>query len=88
MRIRYEDLVADPDAITAGIRAFTGLSASGMAAPQHAIGGNPVRFREGPLRLRVDQEWLSGMSRSDERLVTGITAPLLRRYGYPLRERR
>ena len=88
IRVRYEDLVADPAGVVNGIRTLTGTSASGAGVAQHAIGGNPVRFREGPLRLRVDQEWLSSMTRGDERLVTGITAVLLRRYGYPLREQR
>jgi hypothetical protein len=87
MRIRYEDMVADPAAAIRAIRDLAGVSpAAGVA--QHAIGGNPVRFREGPLRLRVDQDWLSGMTRGEERLVTGITAPLLRRYGYQLRSNR
>lgn len=87
MRIRYEDLVADPTGIIRGIRELAGVSSAAAGVAQHAIGGNPVRFREGPLRLRADQDWLSGMTRGEERLVTGITAPLLRRYGYPLRGR-
>jgi len=88
MRIRYEDLVADPAGAIRAIRDLAAVSSPAAAVAQHAIGGNPVRFQEGPLRLRVDQDWLSGMTRGEERLVTGITAPLLRRYGYPLRERR
>jgi len=87
MRVRYEDLVADPAGVLRGIRGFSGVTSSAAGAAQHAIGGNPVRFSEGPLRLRVDQEWLSSMTRGEERLVTGMTALLLRRYGYPLRPR-
>jgi hypothetical protein len=49
---------------------------------QHTVAGNPVRMRTGPVTLRVDDAWRSGMRPSDRRLVTLLTYPLLARYGY------
>jgi hypothetical protein len=36
------------------------------------------------VELRPDHEWISRMSPRDKTLVTSLTLPLLRRYGYPV----
>jgi hypothetical protein len=92
VRVRYEDLVADPRAELRRIAAFAGLSATAVAVPgqatsdasRHGIGGNPIRFRPGQPTVRADDEWLRRMRPGDRRVVTGLTAVLLRRYGYPV----
>src|SRR5581483_9155481 len=89
--VRYEDLVAHPRATLETIAARIGTTvpdalfpAEGTVAlgPQHLAAGNPMRFDRGEVELKADEEW------RDHRTpvaVTALTAPLLLRYGYPLR---
>lgn len=94
-RMRYEDLVTDPDASLAAITAWTLVDeASSVAAGAddikpfpHDISGNPLRFATTPLVVREDIEWRHAMGRRDRRIVTLVTAPLLARYGYLGRRR-
>ncbi len=51
-------------------------------APSHTVAGNPGRFEVGPIALRADDEWRSQMSTLDRSIVTVLSWPLLRRYGY------
>jgi hypothetical protein len=84
-RITYEALVADPDATVERIaRAVVGSGAiAGPLQPtNHTVGGNPMRFETGALEIRPDVEWRTGMSAHDRRVVTALTWPLLRLYGY------
>jgi len=96
--MRYEALVRDPvreieralrsrvpEALAAGLDRLRGPSVE--LGTQHTVAGNPVRFRSGPLELAPDEEWRARMPRGDQRLVAAMTAPLLARYGYPLRTR-
>ena len=48
----------------------------------HTVMGNPVRMHQGSLQLRLDDEWRSAMSPRQRRIVSLLTKPLLRRYGY------
>ncbi len=48
----------------------------------HTVMGNPVRMHQGSLQLRLDDEWRSAMSPGQRRIVSLLTGPLLRRYGY------
>ena len=48
----------------------------------HTVMGNPVRMHQGSLQLRLDDEWRSAMSPRQRRIVSLLTRPLLRRYGY------
>jgi hypothetical protein len=94
-RIRYEDFVAEPQAAIAGLLAnyewadgqsgtVTGREV--VLEPAHTVSGNPVRFRHGVLRIERDDEWREAMRRGDRRAVTALTWPLLRRYGYHVRD--
>jgi hypothetical protein len=98
LRVRYEDLLADPartlQRILRGVGIAQGDSAlhfltDGSAAlrPSHTVDGNPMRFERGPVRLRLDDEWRTSLGRRDRVLVSLLTAPVLARYGY-LPERR
>lgn len=92
--VRYEDLVADPEAAVRRLLAFAGLSAGPGdlehlrpgeidLAPGHLVAGNPMRFRTGHLELRLDEDWRDAMPARDRRLVDTLTAGLRRRHGYP-----
>lgn len=95
LRIRYEDLATDPQAAMDRMtdlleRPRVALAMDGDTLdlqPTHTAGGNPSRIRSGPTTVRPDERWRDELSHRDERLVTAITAPLLGRYGYPLRPR-
>ena len=84
LRVRYEDLVTDPDDVVRSTCAVLGNpgDASSIAVPRHSISGNPMRFESGPLRVQLDDEWIKALATGDRRLVTLATAPLLARYGY------
>jgi UDP-N-acetylglucosamine transferase subunit ALG13 len=88
---RYEDIVRDPRAGLRRILDFAGLRGAGldflegdtaMLVPNHSVDGNPMRFAQGPLSIRADEEWRSRLDERDRRVVSAITGPLLRRYGY------
>ena len=53
----------------------------------HTVAGNPARHRHGLVPMRLDDEWRTAMPTRDRRLVTAMTYPLLRRYGYPVEAR-
>lgn len=91
--LRYEDLVADPRAALTRIGDLVGepldldrLVQSGelTLSTTHAVSGNPDRFRTGTVPLRPDDGWRTAMPRRKRLVATAITAPLLRRFGYPL----
>ena len=88
LRVRYEDVIARPDHELARIGNLAGMpmtAAETAHCGYHGVAGNPVRFDSAPLRLRLDDAWRQELSARNRRIVTGLTAVLLRRYGYPLR---
>lgn len=97
LRVRYEDFVRDPEQTLRMAAGFIGepnvsLPFKGGTTVQlgtnHTAGGNPDRLNAGPVKLRIDDEWINGQSRSDWWTVTGMTLPMLRMYGYPIMMRR
>lgn len=95
-RVRYEDLLADPRQTVRELAAFAGLNINAnplhfLAAthvdlhPGHSAAGNPMRFSTGRVPLRADDAWHHALPTPQRRLVGAVCAPLLRRYGYPLR---
>ena len=93
LRLRYEDFCARPVASMDRLLSMMGVAGrppfenadTVRLKPNHIVAGNPSRFTVGSVRIRVDEEWKTTMSRRDQLLVTGTTWPLLRRYGYSLR---
>lgn len=93
VRVTYEALTSDPDATLRAICSAVGgvdpdaLRLHGDRAIElpttHAVSGNPSRYRTGVVELRTDSEWQESMDPATARTVTLLTAPLLRRYGYP-----
>jgi hypothetical protein len=92
-RVRYEDLVADPQAnlrkilcnlyLTPTDQELGFLTAAAAELPvTHAFSGNPG-FQPGPLALRpADDDWRAAMSVSQRAMISAVTWPLLARYGY------
>lgn len=91
-RMRYEDLVADP---TGSIEsAWQALDLPGCPdipmvdthtvnlGPSHSVAGNPMRFRTGVTRLRADDAWRTEMPTRDRRVVTAMSYPVLKSFGY------
>lgn len=93
LRLRYEDLVADPRAAMHAILRLSGREAAeeelafitpdGVErAVSHAPAGGRVRFRTGPMPLRLDEKWRHELSAARQRMTAAVCWPLMRRYGY------
>ncbi len=93
-RLRYEDFVTDPveSLVTATGSLGLALTATDLPTvdggrlelgPSHGLSGNPGRFRSGTIELRRDDGWTAQMRATDRAVVTALTVPLLRAYGYP-----
>ena len=91
--VRYEGLVRSPRIELERILERAGVPPAGEALsfirghevalrPNHTVAGNPMRFRVGNIRLRMDDEWKSKFPSGHRRLVSFLTQPLLVRYGY------
>lgn len=90
-RLRYESLVTDPRAELLRITRFARSPDTDLANIRdgeadlpagHLVAGNRMRLVQGPVRIRLDDEWRSGLSVAQRRLVTLLAWPLLRIYGY------
>lgn len=91
--VRYEDLVRSPGRELARIIEDLDLPAAPALIEQlaqgsvcletdHTVAGNPVRFRTGELVLKQDNEWRSAMAPWRRGLVSAMTWPGLRSFGY------
>jgi hypothetical protein len=93
--VQYEKLVSDPET---QLRRVLGLyDDSGRTldflrgknavelGPTHTVSGNPIRFKNGLMQLRLDEEWRTRMPGRDRLLVSMAAAPLLHHFGYDLR---
>jgi hypothetical protein len=92
LRLRYEDFVADPRSSFGRILDLLDEDAEPPLAGEgevklgvsHTVSGNPNRFQTGSVALKPDTEWMREMDHRDRGLVTALTYPMLRRYGYPV----
>lgn len=93
MAVRYESFVEQPGRVVAAVARFAALDVDDRAisfvhgtelelAPAHTASGNPLRFRSGRIQLRQDDAWQEELPQADQRLVTALTFPQLRAYGY------
>ncbi|WP_010147530.1 sulfotransferase domain-containing protein [Serinicoccus profundi] len=89
--LRYEDWVRAPRAATADILRACDLEPTPVDAitdtavtlvTNHTCSGNPLRFRTGEVRIRLDERWREDLPTSSNRLVTAMTLPLLRLFHY------
>lgn len=90
LRLRYEDYVEHSDEALGALEQLTGLDMSGLreavaagAEMQigHTAAGNRVRMN-GPVRMRLDRDWMERLSASDQDTCWRLAGWLLRRYGY------
>ena len=91
---RYEALAADPRGQLVTLLEHLQLTAPGQELdfldgaradlrPTHGIAGNPMLFdRAAGVSLRVDDAWRTSMSRRRQLMVSTLTWPMLKRYGY------
>lgn len=90
VRIRYEDLVADPEAALGPLAARLGLELPPMMRPpssvklgvDHTVAGNPMRFQTGAIQLKLDQRWQRDLDPVRRRMITTTTWPLRHVYDY------
>lgn len=94
VRIRYEDLVLQPERELRRVLALEHadpdaggldfLTPEGVVIPAtHSIASGRIRLQTGVIPLRLDDAWRTAMPARDQRLVGAITALSRRRYGYP-----
>jgi Sulfotransferase family len=91
-RLLYEQLLTDPVETTRSLAGFLDLPTASITdflsptevrvGPTHQIAGNPMRFHSGTVPLRRDDAWRQKLPARDRRVVTALTAPLMRSYGY------
>lgn len=91
--IRYEDFAADPLGTLQRLARTTGSDWAGSSAvdratlnlhASHSAFGNPCRFVAGSVPIAPDVQWRDEMSHFRFGLVTLMTIPLLRQYGYTI----
>ena len=95
LRVRYEDLIADPTAVLTSIWRFAEEPVDvsfvqgrrALIGPLHTSWGNPNRFERGEIELHEDDAWRREMAVGWRALSTLLTWPWLVHYGY-LRRRR
>ncbi|NUN49013.1 MAG: sulfotransferase [Candidatus Brocadiae bacterium] len=90
-RVRYEDLARDPAGTLTGILEWMGESSPDLGFLRndrasmkldHTVAGNPMRFNQGSLEIRQDDEWRREMGAAARCCVTLLTWPWLLRHGY------
>jgi hypothetical protein len=90
---RYEDFVREPRAFMRRALGWLGVNAidSDLSfaggggvdlAVNHSVAGNDMRFVNGHVALREDDKWRSALKPASRRLVTVMSWPLLKRWGY------
>ncbi len=94
--VRYEDFVRRPRQTILAIAELVGERLGSLPlvgertvrlATNHTAGGNRMRFTGGDIELRADDRWLTEQRWVDRLLTTGLTLPMLRRYGYAVGRR-
>jgi len=92
--VRYEDFVSAPaEHVRRLVAVVDGSAAPEPEAPRgaegvarlgvhHTVAGNPMRFQTGPIEVREDNEWREAIGTAGRAVVTALTWPLLRMYGY------
>jgi hypothetical protein len=89
MRMRYEDMVGEPDQAFERLGGFLGIALDGLVRrvrngmaldPGHGVAGNRMR-RSGPIVFRLDKEWERKLPRY-ARLLSVAAWPLMSKYHY------
>lgn len=89
--LRYEDFIERPKDSIQKILNFIGEKSPNLPFitdhtvqlnSNHALWGNPSRFKTGVVELKKDDEWKEKMKASDRLISTALTWPLLMKYEY------
>jgi hypothetical protein len=93
MRVRYEDLMRDPQSELTRIGDFVGVDLTGVSemiamgkplSSGHNVGGNRLRFASA-IRLKEDREWQDKLPRIYRGLYWLVAWPVARKLGYRFR---
>lgn len=87
MTVHYEDFMQRPRETLAQVLQFAGhpvaestlehvSDTTVMLSPHHTVAGNPMRFKTGEMRLRLDDEWRTKMNAVPRIVVSVITSPM------------
>jgi hypothetical protein len=91
LRMRYEDLAQDPGREISRVLTAMGEAGGPLSflergtaslGVDHTVSGNPMRFQTGQIAVEPDLAWQHEMVASHRGLITALTWPLLRAYGY------
>lgn len=91
LRLRYEDLIEQPIQMVEAIKTLIDEPGIGMPKvtngeivlkPNHSIAGSETRADSGVVKLRVDAAWRTELASWSRAVITVVTFPFLRRYGY------
>jgi len=90
MVLRYEDFMAEPARSVAAILTMMGEDSVAnpvhgrrvTLGPNHSAFGNPNRFENGEVEIRLDRRWETAMPRHQALAVKALVYPFMRRYGY------
>jgi hypothetical protein len=90
LRLRYEELTADPEAAVRRVLTLVGEPAGRCPVRgrrvtlrgNHTVTGNPDRFLVGEVEIGDDRSWRRRLPRRDALAATALALPWLRRYGY------
>ncbi len=97
LKVRYEDFVTGPRDVLRSVCELVGEDASQLPPvvdsrveiqASHTVSGNPMRLETGTLEIRPDDEWRTKMKFHQRAVVTALTWPVLRQYGYLSRAER
>jgi len=91
--LRYETLVANPQAALTAIASFAGRplgpgalefldGKSASLSTHHTVAGNPMRMTAGQIGIGLDEAWCTSMPFAQRAQVTALTWPLLRHYSH------
>jgi sulfotransferase family protein len=91
--VSYEQFVAEPRETIGAIGELVGMPVDSLPLAghiaslktNHTVRANRNRFRTGQVEIRPDTEWQRALGARDRFLGSLLAAPLLLRYGYPLR---
>ena len=93
--VRYEDVITNPRTHITELLELADLTPGNLnhlgdswveLGQTHTVAGNPSRFKQGRVDLALDRAWRHDMDNSDKRLVTALTWPLSKAYGYPVED--
>ena len=90
-RIKYENFVLGPETELSGLLKMMEINTGLLPIENgnevkmgvhHTVSGNPSRFETGKIKLKLDDEWKTSMKPWQKMLVSILTFPVVKRYGY------